>query len=217
MKRIVSLLAAMAGLGAAPAMAQSDCHVGLLAGYVFGRSQHVPEGAAPFTDTFDVEGRGLGAQLGCLKARERWRYGFAVDLVDTAAGGDAQMLAPNQNFFGETTFEWIGTLRLVSGYEFDNGWLAYLTGGLAVTSIRMRVCQASTGICVPESQKFWGVVGGAGLQYRLLRRVSANVEYLVYGFEDKPFPRSGSLVVGDRDIVVNPEAQMLRFGLNFHF
>ena len=211
------LFVMIAGLSAAPAMAQSDCHVGLMAGYVSGRSQHVPDASAPLNDTFDVEGRGLGAKLGCLAARGGWRYGFGADLMDSKAKGDTQMHAPNQNFFGETYFEWFGTVRAVGGYEFASGWSTYLTGGVAVASIRLRICRISPASCATEMQTFWGLTGGAGVQYRFLRRMSASLEYLYFGFEDKPFRRSGELVVGDHDISVNPEAHVVRLGLNFHF
>jgi opacity protein-like surface antigen len=204
-------------LTAAPAMAQSDCHVGLMAGHVFGRSQHIPDGGVPFTDTFDVEGRGLGVKLGCLAARGGWRYGFGADLMDSKAKGDAQLHAPNQNFFGETYFEWFGTVRAVGGYELPSGWSTYLTAGLAVASIRLRSCQFTPASCATETQTFWGLTGGGGVQYRFLRRMSASLEYLYFGFEDKPFRRSGAGVVGDHDISVNPEAHMVRLGLNFHF
>jgi opacity protein-like surface antigen len=214
MKRVAFI---MFLLIAAPAMAQSDCHAGLMAGYVFGRSQHIPDGGVPFTDTFDVHGRGLGAKLGCLAARDRWRYGFAADLMDTSAKGDAQMRDPNQNFFGETAFEWVGTVRAVGGHEFASGWTPYLTGGVAIASLKMRICSVTPAFCVPESQTFWGLVGGAGVQYKPVRRLSLSLEYLYFGFEDKSFPRSGGLVVGDHDVSVNPEAHMVRLGLNFHF
>jgi opacity protein-like surface antigen len=204
-------------LTAGPAMAQADCHIGLMAGHVVGRSQHVPDGSEPLNDTFDVEGRGLGAKLGCLASRGGWRYGFGADLMDSKAKGDAQMHAPNQNFFGETYFEWFGTARAVGGYEFPSGWSTYLTGGLAVASIRLRICQVTPTFCATETQTFWGLTGGAGVQYRFLRRMSASLEYLYFGFEDKPFRRSGALVIGDNDISVNPEAHMVRLGLNVHF
>ena len=214
MKRIAFLVLLWT---AAPAMAQSDCHVGLMAAYVLGRSQHVPDGSVPLTDTFDVEGRAVGAKLGCLRASGGWRHGFAADLMDSNAKGEAQMLDPNQNFFSETSIEWLGMLRAVGGYEFASGWMPYLTGGVAVASLQMRLCRVTPAFCTTDSQKFWGLVGGAGVQYRLSRRFSANLEYLFFGFEDKPFSKSGTLVVGDKDVSVNPEAHVVRLGLNFHF
>ena len=204
-------------LSAAPAMAQSDCHVGLMAGYVFGRSQHVPDGSVPLTDIFNVEGRGVGAKLGCLRARDGWRYGFAADLMDSNAQGQTQMRDPNQNFFSETSFQWLATLRAVGGYELGSGWTPYLTAGVAAASMQMRLCRVTPAFCTTDSQTFWGLVGGAGVQYRLSRRLSANLEYVYFGFEDKAFPKSGALVAGDKDVSVNPEAHVVRLGLNFHF
>jgi opacity protein-like surface antigen len=63
----------------------------------------------------------------------------------------------------------------------------------------------------------WGLAVGAGMQYRLLRRLSTSVEYLYFHFEDKPFAGSGAVVVGNRDVSVNPNAQVLRVALKFHF
>ena len=37
------------------------------------------------------------------------------------------------------------------------------------------------------------------------------------GLEDKAFPTSGTFVTGDHDVSVNPEAHLVRLGLNFHF
>jgi opacity protein-like surface antigen len=210
------ILAALIALFSAPLLAAGpDCHLGVVSGYVFGRSQHVPAGAQPLTDTFDVEGRALGARFGCLAVRERWVVGAAVDIMDSHAHGSTQELAPNQNFFAETSFEWLGTVRLVSGYRASPRATLYLTGGLAASSVKIRVC-AVTGGCGSTSEKVWGVVGGAGARYQFARRLSLDIEYLVFGFDQKGFsaPPGG---FANREGGVNPEAQLVRAGLNFHF
>ena len=213
MRRILAVLIA---LFSAPLMAaERDCHLGIVAGYVFGRSQHVPGGAQPLTDTFDVEGRALGARFGCLAATERWVFGAAADIMDSHAHGRQQELPPNQNFFAETSFEWLGTVRVVGGYRPSPRATVYLTGGLAASSVKIRVCHVS-GSCGSTSEKVWGVVGGAGARYQLARRLSLDVEYLVFGFEQKGFsaPSGG---FANREGGVNPEAQLVRAGLSFHF
>ena len=203
-------------LTAGPVLAEPDCHLGLMSGYVFGRSQHQPQGAAPLTDTFEVEGRALGARFGCLASRQRWVYGAAADIMHSQAHGDTQELAPNQNFFAETSFEWLGTVRAVAGWQFTPKSVVYLTGGLAATSVKIRVCSTVSGVCGSTSEKLWGVVGGAGARYRLARRLSLDFEYLVFGFEQKGFSAPGP-GFADREGGVNPEAQLVRLGLNFHF
>jgi opacity protein-like surface antigen len=215
MRLIAALSVALAAAAAVPALAADlDCQLGVMAGSVFGRSQHVPDESVPLSDHFNVNGRGVGVEAGCLAARDRVRFGFFGDLMNTNAQGNTQGLPPNQDGFVHTAFDWLGTLRAVGGYDLDSRWTAYLTGGVAASSVQMSLCKAS---CSGNSQTMWGIAGGAGLQYRLLRRVSTSVEYLYFHFEDKPFPRSGRAVVGDKDVSVNPEAQVLRVVLKFHF
>jgi opacity protein-like surface antigen len=217
MRLIAAFGVALAATAAMPALAADlDCQVGVMAGSVFGRSQHVPDGSAPLSDHFNVNGRGVGAQAGCLAARDRVRYGFFGDLMDTNAQGNTQALPPNQqDGFVHTAFDWLGTLRAVGGYDLGSGFTAYLTGGAAAASVQMRLCKGAS--CAPSSQTMWGLAVGGGMQYRLLRRLSTSVEYLYFHFEDKPFPRSGIAVVGDRDVAVNPDAHVLRVALHFHF
>jgi opacity protein-like surface antigen len=197
--------------------ADLDCHLGLTGGAVFGRSQHVASNGGAYTDTFDVNGRAGGLQSGCLAARGRLRYGAALDLMDTNAKGNTQELAPNQNFFAETSFDWIGTMRAVGGYQLDPRVMIYVTGGVAFSGIQIRVCRASGPFagCSSSSANVWGLVGGVGSQLRLSRRWSLNVEYLAFGFENKEFPTP--VPFNDRGGGVRPEAQVLRAGLNLHF
>lgn len=218
MKGIRAVGFAVAVSAAAPAFAAPDCYLGLTAASVFGRSQHVHSSRFAFTDTFDVNGRGVGAQFGCLAARDRWLYGAAVDLTDTQAKGNAQELPPNQDIFAETAIEWIGTMRAIGGYQLDSRTMVYLTGGLAFSAMKIRVCGVTgpfAGTCGVSSENLWGVVGGVGARVQLWRRWSLNAEYLAFGFENKEFPRPGAF--SDRGGGIRPEAQLLRAGLSFHF
>jgi opacity protein-like surface antigen len=61
----------------------------------------------------------------------------------------------------------------------------------------------------------WGVVGGVGAQVRLWRRWSLSAEYLAFGFENKDFPAPVPFL--DRGGGVDPQAQVFRAALNFHF
>jgi hypothetical protein len=147
-------------LSVIPALAADlDCQLGVTGGAVYGRSQHVHSSGYEFTDSFNVNGRAAGVQFGCLAVRDRLRYGAALDLMDTNASGNTQEQAPNQDFFAETAFDWIATMRAVGGYQLD-----------------------------PRSANVWGVVGGVGTQVRLSRRWSLSAEYLAFGFEKKDFP-----------------------------
>jgi hypothetical protein len=51
MRLIAAFGAALAATAAIPALAADlDCQLGIMAGSVFGRSQHVPDGSAPLSD-----------------------------------------------------------------------------------------------------------------------------------------------------------------------
>src|SRR5256885_17084184 len=100
---LVLALTAMPALGA-----DLDCQFGVIGGAVFGRSQHVHSSGFEFTDAFNVNGRGGGAQAGCLAVRERLRYGAMLDLMDTNAKGNAQERAPNQAILAEASLHWLG-------------------------------------------------------------------------------------------------------------
>jgi opacity protein-like surface antigen len=184
---------------------------------VFGRSQHVASNRGAYTHTFDVNGRASGAQFGCLAARDRARYGLALDLMHANATGNSQELPPNQNFFSETSFDWIGTMRAVGGYQVDPRVMVYLSGGLAFSGMQIRVCRMSGPFagCSASSANVWGLAGGVGSQLRISRRWSINAEYLAFAFENKEFPTPATF--GDRGGGVRPEAHVLRAGLNFHF
>jgi len=107
-------------LSVMPALAADlDCQLGVTGGAVYGRSQHVHSSGYEFTDAFNVNGRAAGVQFGCLAVRDRLRYGAALDLMDTNASGNTQERAPNQDFFADTAFDWIATMRAVGGYQLD--------------------------------------------------------------------------------------------------
>jgi opacity protein-like surface antigen len=219
MKAIGTVLIMLASASAAPAMAaERDCHIGLSASGVYGKSQHVHSTGFAFTDKFDVNGRGVGAEIGCLAARNRWRYGAVADVTDTNAKGTTQERAPNSEVFASTAIDWLASVRAVGGYQLDSRALVYLTGGLAVSSVNIRVCAVSgplAGTCSVDAQRLLGAVGGVGAQYRLSPRWSLGLEYLVFGFEKKGFEVLGAFQ--DRKGGVNPTAQVARVGLNLHF
>jgi opacity protein-like surface antigen len=216
---IATLAVALAAGVARPALAADlDCQVGMSIGGVFGRSQHVNSNRGAFTNTFDVNGRGVAAQFGCLRARDRVTFGAALDYTSTKAKGNTQELPPNQDIFAETSFDWFATMRGIGGYQVDPRIMVYLTGGVAFSGVNIRVCTVSgpsAGTCGVTSENVWGLVGGVGSQFRISRRWSLHAEYLVFAFENREFQRPGPF--NDRGGGVRPEAQIVRAGLNFHF
>jgi outer membrane immunogenic protein len=215
--RVIATLAL--ALCALPAMAADlDCQLGVTAGAVYGRSQHVHSSGFEFTDAFNVNGRAAGVLFGCVAERNRLRYGAALDFMDTNAAGSQQERPPNEDLFAETSFDWLATMRAIGGYQLDPRVMLYVTGGLAFSGVQIRVCAASgafAGTCGTSSANMWGVVGGVGAQVRLWRRWSLSAEYLAFGFENKDFPAPVPFL--DRGGGVDPQAQVFRAALNFHF
>ena len=216
MKFIGTLVLALCAL---PALGQGlDCQVGVLGGAVYGRSQHVHSSGYEFTDPFDVNGPAAGAGFGCLAARNRFRYGAALDFMHTNAVGNTQERAPTEDLFAETAFDWLATMRVIGGYQLDPRVMLYVTGGLGFSAMKIRVCAVSgpgAGVCGTSSANLWGLVGGVGAQVRLWQHWSLSAEYIGFAFENKDFP--APLPYLDRGGGVRPEAHVLRAALNFHF
>ena len=206
-------------LCAMPALAEDlDCQFGVLGGEVYGRSQHVHSSGFEFTDPFDVNGPAAGVQFGCLAARDRFRYGAALDWMHTNARGKQQERPPNEDLFAETAFDWLATMRVIGGYQLSPRVTLYATAGLGFSAVQIRVCGVSgppAGVCGTSSANLWGVVGGVGAQVRLWQHWSLSAEYIGFAFEKKDFP--APLPFLERGGGVQPEAQVIRAALNFHF
>ncbi len=176
MRLIAALAVAIAGLAAAPARAADDCHIDLLGGGILGQSQHIHSSATPITDKFDLRGRAAGAGFGCTWFRNRWATGVTADIMRATGKGHGQDVAPfNTGFTSYTELQWLGTLRLVVGYQSRPGNMLYLTGGAAMGPVKAKACPngvSSGSLCAVDSQTLYGLVGGLGSQWQFARHWS---------------------------------------------
>ena len=220
MKRIVALGAFVAVFAPVAAFAADDCHVDLLLGGLYGQSQHIHSSATPITDRFDLRGPAAGAGFGCMWSRNRWATGVTADFMHTTGRGHSQDQAPfNTNFTSYTELEWLSTLRLVVGYQSSRGNMIYVTAGGGAAPVKAKVCPngASGSVCAVESQTLYGLVGGFGAQWRFARHWSVKSEFLIFGFEKRAYMNPPPPGFADRGGGLDPEVQLARIALSFHF
>ncbi|MEO8005469.1 MAG: outer membrane protein [Betaproteobacteria bacterium] len=122
--------------------------------------------------------------------------------------------------------DWQGTLRLRLGYAQEN-WLAYLTGGAAVTRVKLdssfsdNYVQAAIAQGSDTETKFGWTVGAGG-EYALNERWSIRAEYLYVDFgrvesrsvlTNPAFPGLSNILTNSADL----KTHTLTIGLAYRF
>lgn len=97
---------------------------------------------------------------------------------------------------------WFGTLRGRAGAAFNNV-LLYATLGLAYGDLKGQF------LGLDETKTEFGWTGGVGLEYGFTPNWSAKVEYLYMDLASRAFTITGT----DNGL----QANLVRFGLNYHF
>ena len=204
----------MAACAAANAYAQDgDCAVTLLAGAVYGQSQHSTD--THITPAFSIDGNGAGVGYGCRWRNGRWVGGFEADYMKTSTKGSG---IDTSGFESTTEVENTGTLRLTGGFMLRPKLLFYLTGGFSTASVKATVCPAPTS-CAAEAHRLYGGVFGGGFEYAFTPQISARLEALWFGLDNKTYfsvPPAGSGIL-TRSGGVSPDIQTIRAGLSWHF
>lgn len=210
--RIARALCILAAGWAVSAQAQdSDCAVTLLAGAVYGHSQHSQD--THITTAFPIDGNGAGLAFGCRLRNGPWIGGIEADYMKTSTKGSTM----DTGFLSETEVENTGTLRLVGGFMLRPKLLLYLTGGFSSASVKANVC--STTSCSSETHRLYGGVFGGGFEYLFTQQLSARLEALWFGLDNKAYfnpPPPGSGII-NRSGGVSPDIQTIRAGLSWHF
>jgi outer membrane immunogenic protein len=137
---------------------------------------------------------------GGVEAGYNWQFGqFVVGgETDLNISGAQDTSAPFQ-----FSNPWYGTLRGRAGFAFSNV-LLYGTAGLGYGSLT----GSATGF-LNSSRTSAGFVGGAGIEYGFAARWSAKAEWLYLDLADRSFPATGT----NNGLAAN----LLRFGVNYHF
>lgn len=135
---------------------------------------------------------------GGLQAGYNWQSGQLVLGVETdlqLTGAD-DTLAP-----WKFSNPWFGTTRGRLGFAMNN-ILLYGTGGLAYGGLR------AEGPGVNQSESSIGWTMGAGIEVALNQNWSAKAEYLFYSLNNNTYTTIGTHGL---------DANVLRFGVNYHF
>ena len=133
-----------------------------------------------------------GIQVGYNWQFNQWVVGIEGDWdaqslrrrLTLGAAAACGLFCPGDSFEGKS--DWQGSVRLRTGYAWGS-WLAYVTGGVALTDVRVRtnfLAVAGLPASVASSSRTLtgGTIGG-GLEYALSRNLSIGVEgrYTDYG------------------------------------
>jgi outer membrane immunogenic protein len=135
-----------------------------------------------------------GGQVGYNWQNGQFVFGAETDLQLSAA---SDTFAP-----WKFSNPWFGTLRGRAGVAFNNV-LLYGTLGLAYGDLKGEF------LGLDETRTEFGWAGGLGAEYGFAPNWSAKVEYLYMDLASRGFTITGT----DNGL----QANMLRFGLNYHF
>ena len=135
-----------------------------------------------------------GAQLGYNWQSGQFVFGGETDIQISGA----------DDTFAPYKFSnpWFGTLRARAGYAMNN-ILVYGTLGLAYGELKGQIGG------LDESKTHIGWAGGLGMEVGLTPNWSAKVEYLYMDLSDRAYTITG--------VNNGLGANMLRFGVNYHF
>lgn len=136
---------------------------------------------------------------GGLQAGYNWQYGQFVfgGETDIQASGADDTFAPYK-----FSNPWFGTLRGRIGYAMNN-ILFYGTVGLAYGELK------AENFALDETKTHSGWTGGLGMEVGLTPNWSAKVEYLYMDLSNRSYSLTGT----DNGL----QANLLRFGVNYHF
>jgi len=185
-------------------------HVGVSAGYGWADEIRLSGDRNSIFDAFNVgpapniiahDPRGFigGGNIGYDWQSGRFVFGLEADIsgTDIRKTEDVVVLGLGVPRFlhGEQKLDWLATFRARLGYSPVDGWLAYVTGGLAVGHAKAAInftttvannipacITANIGVCVgaADSSTEAGWTVGAGLQYALWSNWTIGAEYLHY-------------------------------------
>ncbi len=215
---VMPLLAAEPALAADPVAPSSGFYAGGHVGYMFGNA------TATLADPIGFATAGGGNQISTLfgGVQAGYEHVFPSHLMLgvelDASFTDYMDFSPILSYrftpvvSANEQLEFLTTLRGRIGYSMG-GWTPYLTGGLALASIRENLSDTGAGLdnATPGNLRL-GYAVGAGVDKALDKRWSARFEYIytalgLSGFSFNPQARYDSQY----------DFQRFRVGLNYHF
>ena len=177
-------------------------YFGAQAGYGWGTSNHWDAGGS-LSGNFDTDGFIGGATLGYNIQRGQFVWGIETDFSFSDVEGVRDIGADSYR----TSMDWLWTVRGRVGLDM-NGWMPYVTGGLAVADVGARAFDVGV-IDASASDTAVGWTVGGGLEVKLDRNWSMKAEYLFVDLGDISL---GGGVKADVD-----ELHVVRAGINYKF
>lgn len=182
----------------------------------------LPRGSAPYYSPAPASFYNWGGAYGGLNAGYEWgkisnsnisprglegglQFGYNWQSGQFVFGGetDTQLTGADDTFAPyKFSNPWFGTVRARAGYAMNN-ILFYGTLGLAYGEIK------GTFFGLDESKTHVGWAGGLGMEVGMTPNWSAKVEYLYMDLSDRAYSITG--------VNNGLGANMLRFGVNYHF
>jgi outer membrane immunogenic protein len=158
-------------------------YLGIEGGGAWGRAVvHNDVAGLDQTPHFDLKGAHIGYTSGYNIQSGMWVYGYEGDTLYMWKKGSASEFPPNAAFQNEIRERWLTTFRGRAGYANQN-WLLYATGGAVWATVHND--QFGPPGLIGETHSHWGWTVGAGAEMRLTRELTAKVEYLYIGLQDK--------------------------------
>ncbi|MEI9803192.1 MAG: outer membrane protein [Pseudolabrys sp.] len=137
--------------------------------------------------------------IGGLQGGYNWQNGQFVFGGET----DLQITGADDTFAPyKFSNPWFGTLRARGGYAVQN-MLFYATAGLAYGNLKGEIAGLS------EDKTHVGWAAGLGMEVGFTPNWSAKVEYLYMDLSNRAYSITGT--------TNGYEANMIRFGINYHF
>jgi outer membrane immunogenic protein len=204
----------------------TGCYLGIEGGGSWGHSRDMNSDptAGPLAEigANSLGGGLVGGTVGCNYEVNSWVFGIEGDASWTDAQGSGNAIPPflasTVANFRESSFS---TVRGRIGYAFADRWLAYATGGLAVTTARLNISDSVFGINQSQSQTATGWTVGGGLEYAFYQNWSAKVEYLHADFGNIGYFDPTLALAGGAYLLlhqsVHPTDDLVRAGINYRF
>jgi outer membrane immunogenic protein len=130
----------------------------------------------------------LGAQAGYNWQTSNFVLGAEADLNWTNAGASTTSISlanPNDFAIISSTMRWYGTARLRAGVLIAPPTLLYVTGGLAVASVKNRAADDSAVFNLSTSGTRTGWALGAGIEHQFGNNYSVKLEVIHMDFGRK--------------------------------
>ena len=176
-------------------------YTGLHAGYGWGTSSH-RDTAGVTTGGFDTDGFVGGGTLGYNFQSGQIVWGLETDI----SYSDITGVGFSGGAAYTSSIDWLWTVRARLGVDM-NGWMPYITGGLAVADVE---ATSLSGLFGKSDTKAGWTIGG-GLEVKLDRNWSFKAEYLYVDLGDVGVP-TPTPIKADFD-----ETHIVRAGINYKF